>query len=120
MATSQHSCYDSDGLYCGKCTGSFDDASCCTQFTETFTPRSGAPRTRCKTSSQTSFGTGKPVGADLEIAVLTGNMAGADGSKTRENPEINTIGDLAVHLLGVAMPMIIVGTLIYVGIRRLG
>lgn len=72
------------------------------------------------TASSSTFGTGQPVGSGLEIAVLTGNMAGADGSKTRENPEINTIGDLAVHLLGVVAPVIIVGTLIYVGIRRLG
>ena len=120
MAKSTHSCHDSDGLYCGQCTGPFDDASCCAQFTETYTPRSGAPRTRCITSTQSSFGTGKPVGADLEIAVLTGNMAGADGSQTKENPQIDSFGDLARHLgNSLVIPTLIIGGVTFVLLRIL-
>ena len=74
MAQSGHSCHDSDGLYCGTYQGSFTDASCCSQFVETYTPRNGMPRTRCIGGSTQ----GQGLGDGIEIAVMTG----ADGSKS--------------------------------------
>ncbi len=70
-------------------------------------------------SAPVDFGTGKPVGSDLEIALLSDNMVGADGSKAQEK-EINSVSELVVDLFGIAIPVILVGALIYVGIRRLG
>ena len=39
---------------------------------------------------------GQARGSDLEIAVLTDNMVGADGSKAEET-EINSVGDLGKY-----------------------
>lgn len=55
-----------------------------------------------------NFGTGKPVGSDLEIAVMTG----ADGSKTAENA-----GELLISR--VLIPFTLLGVAIYVGIKVL-
>jgi hypothetical protein len=92
MALSRHSCHDSDGTYCGSCTGAYLDASCCNQLVETYTPAShnALPRTRCK---------GNKLGNNVEISVLTG----ADGSKSVDNVQTSMaetmIGVLALTLV---------------------
>jgi len=100
MADSRHQCYDSNGTWCGACSGTFLDASCCTSFTETYSPDDGGmPRSRCS---------GNKLGNNVEIAVMTG----ADGSKTAENA-----GELLFSR--VLIPFTLLGVAIYVGIKVL-
>jgi len=117
----KHKCYASaTGFYCGQCEESVSDPSCCSEFF-TYTDEG----TICKSDQaaqpkgDTSFGTGKPVGSDLEIAVLTDNMVGADGSKAEET-EINSVGDLGKHLAStIVLPILVIGGVAYLLYRAL-
>jgi hypothetical protein len=107
MASSRHSCYNSDGVFCGSCVGSFIDASCCSAFVEMYNPNGGGmARTRCISSSTSN----PKLGDGIEIAVTT--MTGADGSKTAENA-----GELIFGR--VLIPFMLLGVAIYVGIKVL-
>ena len=113
MASSRHSCYSSDGVLCGSCTGSFTDASCCSVFFETYTPEDGGmARTRCISSSTSN----PKLGDGIDIAVMTStNMTGADGSKTPE-----TAGELGIYLFGrVIVPFMLLGVAIIVSVKAL-
>ena len=105
MASSRHSCYNSDGVFCGSCVGSFIDASCCSAFVEMYNPNGGGmARTRCISSSTSN----PKLGDGIEIAVMTG----ADGSKTAENA-----GELLISR--VLIPFTLLGVAIYAGIKVL-
>lgn len=113
MASSRHSCYSSDGVLCGSCTGSFTDASCCSVFFETYTPEDGGmARTRCISSSTSN----PKLGDGIDIAVMTStNMTGADGRKTPE-----TAGELGTYLFGrVIVPFMLLGVAIIVSVKAL-
>lgn len=113
----KHKCYASaTGYYCGQCEDSVSDPSCCSDFF-VYTDEG----TICKADqaaqpkSDPSFGTGKPVGSDLEIAVLTDSMVGADGSKTTD---IDSVGELGIHLAkSLVLPVLIMGGVAYVILR---
>ena len=99
MALSRHSCHDSDGAYCGSCTGEYLDASCCGNLVETYTPAShnALPRTRCK---------GNKLG-NVEISVLTG----ADGSKSDSMEEkVDDIqASMSETMIGVLALTLVIG-----------
>lgn len=75
----------------------------------------GGIATLTSNSTDTNFGTGKPVGSDVEIAVLTDSMVGADGSKTTD---IDSVGELGIHLAkSLVLPILIMGGAVYVILR---